>query len=91
LLFDSHKGGKGSCVWQHQHMWEIRSWRLYTLSNVHILETVSGEVLSMFTDVSYPLSVKLKEKMLRHKLEIDKDAVENDMTTAGQLIQFLKN
>nr|GEV50296.1 hypothetical protein [Tanacetum cinerariifolium] len=75
-------GGKGSCVWQHQNLWEIRSWRLYTLSNVHVLETMSGEVLSMFTDVSYPLSVKLMERMLMHKLEIDSDVVGNDMTTA---------
>nr|GEX44192.1 hypothetical protein [Tanacetum cinerariifolium] len=74
--------GKGSCVWQNQHQWEIRSWRLYTLSNVHVLETVSGEVLSMFTDVSYPLPVALMEKMLMHKLEIDSDFMGNDLTTA---------
>ncbi|GJR35219.1 hypothetical protein Tco_1210903 [Tanacetum coccineum] len=67
------------------------SWRLYTLSNVHVLETVSGEVLYMFADVSYPLSVKLMERMLKHKLEIDKDVVGNDMTTAEQLIRFIKN
>nr|GEY35608.1 aminoacyl-tRNA synthetase, class 1a, anticodon-binding [Tanacetum cinerariifolium] len=91
VLFDSHDRCKGSYVWQHQHLWEIRSWRLYTLSNVHILETVSGEVLSMFADVSYPLSVKLIKKMLRRKLEIDNDVVGNDMTTAEQLIQFIKN
>ncbi|GKC45574.1 hypothetical protein Tco_1063296, partial [Tanacetum coccineum] len=47
---------------------------LYTLSNVHVLETIFGEVLYMFVDVSYPLSVKLMERMLKHKLEIDKDA-----------------
>nr|GEY95730.1 JmjC domain-containing protein [Tanacetum cinerariifolium] len=75
-------GGKGSCVWQHQNLWEIRSWRLYTLSSVHVLETVSGEVLYMFTNVSYPLSVKLMERMLTHKLEIDMDIMGNDMTTA---------
>nr|GFD23901.1 aminoacyl-tRNA synthetase, class 1a, anticodon-binding [Tanacetum cinerariifolium] len=75
----------------HQNIWEIRSWRLYTLSNVHVLETVSGEVLSMFTDVSYPLSVKLMERMLMHKLELDSDVMGNDMTTAEQLIQFIKN
>nr|GFB68321.1 hypothetical protein [Tanacetum cinerariifolium] len=45
-------------------------------------ETVSGEVLSMFTDVSYPLSVELMEKMLMHKLEIDSDFMGNDLTTA---------
>nr|GEZ20554.1 aminoacyl-tRNA synthetase, class 1a, anticodon-binding [Tanacetum cinerariifolium] len=67
------------------------SWRLYTLSNVHVLETVSGEVVYMFADVPYPLSVQLKERMLVHKLEIDKDVVGNDMTTAEQLIQFIKN
>nr|GEY22238.1 aminoacyl-tRNA synthetase, class 1a, anticodon-binding [Tanacetum cinerariifolium] len=84
-------GGKGSCVWQNQHLWEIQSWRLYTLSNVHVLETVSSEVLSMFTDVSYPLSVKLIERMIMHKLEIDLNIVGNDLTTAEQLIQFIKN
>nr|GEU29330.1 ribonuclease H-like domain, reverse transcriptase, RNA-dependent DNA polymerase [Tanacetum cinerariifolium] len=52
---------------------------------------VSGKVLYMFTDVSYPLSVKLMERMLMHKLEIDLDVVGNDMTTAEQLIQFIKN
>nr|GEV00830.1 aminoacyl-tRNA synthetase, class 1a, anticodon-binding [Tanacetum cinerariifolium] len=81
----------GYCVWQTQHPWEIRSWRLYTLSNVHVLETVSGEVLSMFTDVSYPLSVQLMERMFMHKLEIDLDFVGNDLTIAEQLIQFIKN
>nr|GEY19766.1 uncharacterized mitochondrial protein AtMg00810-like [Tanacetum cinerariifolium] len=91
VLFDSHEGGKGSFVWQNQHLWEIRSWRLYTLSNVNVLETVSREVVFMFTDVSYPLSVKLMERMLTHKLEIDKDVVGNDMTTAEQLIRFIKN
>ncbi|GJY01314.1 putative ribonuclease H-like domain-containing protein [Tanacetum coccineum] len=45
VLIDSQEGGKGSFVWNHQHLWHIRSWRLYTLSNVHVLETVSGKVL----------------------------------------------
>ncbi|GKB05767.1 ribonuclease H-like domain-containing protein [Tanacetum coccineum] len=81
VLMDSQEGGKGSFVWNNQSHWQIRSWRLYTLSNVHVLETVSGEVLYMFVDVSYPLSVKLMERMLKHKLEIDKDVVGNDMTT----------
>ncbi|GJW08395.1 hypothetical protein Tco_1570818 [Tanacetum coccineum] len=31
------------------------------------------------------------ERMLKHKLEIDKDVVGNDMTTAEQLIRFIKN
>ncbi|GJX70959.1 hypothetical protein Tco_0308130 [Tanacetum coccineum] len=91
VLMDSQAGGKGSSVWNHQSLWQIRCWRLYTLSNVHVLETVSGEVLYMFADVSYPLSVELIERMLKHKLEIAKDVVGNDMTTAEQLIQFIKN
>ncbi|GJR78853.1 hypothetical protein Tco_0149638 [Tanacetum coccineum] len=91
VLMDSQEGGKGSSVWNHQSHWQISSWRLYTLSNVHVLETVSGEVLYMFADVSYPLSVKLMERMLKHKLEIAKDVVGNDMTTAEQLIRFIKN
>ncbi|GJW46914.1 putative ribonuclease H-like domain-containing protein [Tanacetum coccineum] len=91
VLMDSQEGGKGSFIWNHQSRWQIRSWRLYTLSNVHVLETVSGEVLYMFSDVSYPLSVKIMERMLKHKLEIDKDVVGNDMTTAEQLIRFIKS
>nr|GEX14525.1 aminoacyl-tRNA synthetase, class 1a, anticodon-binding [Tanacetum cinerariifolium] len=46
-----------------------------------LFDSYEGEVLFMFANVSYPLSVKLMEKMLRHKLEIDKDDVGNDMTT----------
>ncbi|GJZ33653.1 hypothetical protein Tco_0579089 [Tanacetum coccineum] len=91
VLMDSQTGGKGSLVWNHQSHWQIRSWRLYTLSNVHVLETVSGEVLYMFVDVPYPLSVKLMERILKYKLEINKDVVGNDMTTAEQLIRFIKN
>ncbi|GJU32537.1 hypothetical protein Tco_1176126 [Tanacetum coccineum] len=80
--------GAGLMLWGDL---QISSWRLYTLSNVHVLETVSGEVLYMFADVSYPLSVKLMERMLKHKLEIAKDLVGNDMTTTEQLIRFIKN
>nr|GEU99916.1 hypothetical protein [Tanacetum cinerariifolium] len=78
-------------LWSALVGWEIRSWRLYTLSNVHVLDTVSGEVVYKFAYIPYPLSVKLMETMLMHKLEIDKDVVGNDMTTAEQLIQFIKN
>ncbi|GJT52271.1 putative ribonuclease H-like domain-containing protein [Tanacetum coccineum] len=56
-----------------------------------LMNSQAGEVLYMFSDVSYPLSVKLMERMLKHKLEIDKDVVGNDMTTAEQLIRFIKN
>ncbi|GKA35196.1 hypothetical protein Tco_0721687, partial [Tanacetum coccineum] len=85
VLMDSQKGGK-----DHQSLWQIRSWRLYTLSNVHVLETISGEVLLHFAEY-LPLSVKLMERMLKHKLEIDKDVVGNDMTTAEQLIRVFNS
>ncbi|GKC96904.1 hypothetical protein Tco_1162346 [Tanacetum coccineum] len=89
VVMDFKHVGKGSLVWITQHHWQIQSWRLYTLSNVHVLETVSGEVLCMFVDISYPLSVKLMDGMLKHKLEINKDVIGNDMTTAEQLIRFI--
>nr|GFB13462.1 aminoacyl-tRNA synthetase, class 1a, anticodon-binding [Tanacetum cinerariifolium] len=89
---DSDDEDSNDEVWSAIVGWEeIQSWRLYTLSNVHVLETVSGEVFSMFMDVSYPLSVELMERMLMYKLEIDLDFVGNDLTTAKQLIQFIKN
>ncbi|GKA29076.1 hypothetical protein Tco_0715321 [Tanacetum coccineum] len=91
VLFESHEGGHGSLVWSDQQQWHIRSWRLFPFSNVHVLETISGKVVYMFADGSYPLSVQLMKKMLKHKLEIEIDGVGNDMTYAEQLIQFIKN
>nr|GFC02663.1 hypothetical protein [Tanacetum cinerariifolium] len=56
-----------------------------------LFDSHEGEVVYMFADVPYPLQDKLMERMLKHKLEIDKDVMGNDMTTAEQLIQFIKN
>nr|GEZ71007.1 hypothetical protein [Tanacetum cinerariifolium] len=55
---------------------------------------IAGAGLILWGDLhilSYPLSIKLMERILKDKLEIDKDVVGNDMTTAEQLIQFIKN
>nr|GEU75296.1 ribonuclease H-like domain-containing protein [Tanacetum cinerariifolium] len=62
-----------------------------TFIKVVVNEDSDDEVLSMFTDVSYPLSIKLIERLLMHKLEIDSDVVGNDMTTAEQLIQVFNS
>ncbi|GJV18453.1 hypothetical protein Tco_1367473 [Tanacetum coccineum] len=51
---------------------------------------VSGLVLHMFVDKKYPLSVNLIERMLDHQLEICHGTVGNELTTAVQLIAFLK-
>ncbi|GJR18792.1 hypothetical protein Tco_0967319 [Tanacetum coccineum] len=51
---------------------------------------VSGLVLHMFVDKKYPLSVNLIERMIDHQLEICHGTVGNDLTTAVQLIAFLK-
>lgn len=75
-------GGTGVSVWANQQNWQVRSWRLYTPANVHVLETMDGKVLYMFVDATYPLSIKLIERMLKHKLEIGKTVVGNDLTTA---------
>ncbi|GKA67925.1 hypothetical protein Tco_0767842 [Tanacetum coccineum] len=91
VLLDSMEGGAGYSIWGSQQNWQVRSWRLYTFSNVHVLETMDGIVLYMFVDVPYPLSVKLMEMMLKHKLELARDVVGNDLTTAEQLIGFIKN
>nr|GEZ74382.1 JmjC domain-containing protein [Tanacetum cinerariifolium] len=82
----------GDEVWSAVVGWEVLPTPLGVIKALYrIDETVFGEVLSMFKDVSYPLSVALMEKILRHKLEIDSDFVGNDLTTADQLIQFIKN
>ncbi|GJV01629.1 hypothetical protein Tco_1335198 [Tanacetum coccineum] len=90
VLIDSMEGGVGYSIWGSQQNWQVRSWRLYTFSNVHVLETMNGTMLYMFMDVPYPLSAKLMERMLKHKLELARDVVGNDLTTAQQLIRFIK-
>ncbi|GJY92825.1 retrovirus-related pol polyprotein from transposon TNT 1-94 [Tanacetum coccineum] len=57
---------------------------------IDLPETVSGLVIHMFVDKKYPLSVNLIERMLDHQLEICHDTVGNELTTAVQLIAFLK-
>ncbi|GJS36185.1 hypothetical protein Tco_0534567 [Tanacetum coccineum] len=44
----------------------------------------------MFVDKKYPLTVKLMERMLDYQLEIGHGAVGNELTTAVQLVKFLK-
>nr|GEY19659.1 putative ribonuclease H-like domain-containing protein [Tanacetum cinerariifolium] len=82
-------------VWEYYENYPVAGAGLILWGDLQVLfdshAGVSGEVLYMFTNVSYHLSVKLMERMLTHKLEIDLDVVGNDMTTAEQLIQFIKN
>ncbi|GKC67396.1 hypothetical protein Tco_1099994 [Tanacetum coccineum] len=91
VLFDSTEGGAGYSIWGGQQNWQIWSWRLYTFPHIHVLETMAGQVMYMFVDVPYPLSIKLMERMLKHKLELARDVVGNDLTTAEQLISFIKS
>nr|GEW59552.1 ribonuclease H-like domain, reverse transcriptase, RNA-dependent DNA polymerase [Tanacetum cinerariifolium] len=67
-------------VWSAIVGWEILPTPLAKINTLYRID-----------DVSYPLSVELIKKMLLHKLEIDSDFVGNDLTTAEQLIQFIKN
>ncbi|GJW90284.1 hypothetical protein Tco_0167837, partial [Tanacetum coccineum] len=90
VLMDSPEVNDGSDVWKNQHTWSIQSWKLYSYTGVHVLETVSGLVVHMFVDKKYPLSVNLIERMLDHQLEICHGTVGNELTTAVQLIAFLK-
>ncbi|GJS16798.1 putative ribonuclease H-like domain-containing protein [Tanacetum coccineum] len=90
VLMDSPEVNDGSDVWKNQNTWSIQSWKLYSYSGVHVLETVGGLVVHMFVDKKYPLSVNLIERMIDHQLEICHDTVGNELTTAVQLIAFLK-
>ncbi|GKC45398.1 hypothetical protein Tco_1063120 [Tanacetum coccineum] len=77
-------------MWKNQNTWCIQSWKLYSYSGVHVLETVDGLVLHMFVDKKYPLTVNLIERMLDHQLEIGHKQEGNALTTIVQLIAFLK-
>ncbi|GKA10251.1 hypothetical protein Tco_0689684 [Tanacetum coccineum] len=53
VLMDSPEVNDGSDVWKNQHTWSIQSWKLYSFSGVHVLETVSGLVFTWFVDKWY--------------------------------------
>ncbi|GJR06345.1 hypothetical protein Tco_0529329 [Tanacetum coccineum] len=91
VLFESIEGGSSVEVWADQKDWVVSSWRLFSFSGVHVLETFSGTVLYMFADTPYPLSASTMKKMLKHKLEVEINGIRNDMTHAEQLIAFIKN
>ncbi|GKC13370.1 hypothetical protein Tco_1010152, partial [Tanacetum coccineum] len=90
ILLDSPEVYDGSDFWKNQHTWRIQNWKLYSFSGVHVLDTVSGLVIHMFVDKKYPLTINLIERMLDHQLEICHGTVGNELTTAVQLIAFLK-
>ncbi|GJR33392.1 putative ribonuclease H-like domain-containing protein [Tanacetum coccineum] len=52
VLIDSPEVNDGSDVWKNQNTWIIQSWKLYSSTGIHVLETVSGHVLHMFVDKS---------------------------------------
>ncbi|GJU76115.1 hypothetical protein Tco_1273185 [Tanacetum coccineum] len=90
VLIDSPEVNDGGDVWKNQNTWSIQSWKLYSYSGVHVLETIDGLALHMFVDKKYPLTVNLIERMLDHQLEIGHKQEGNALTTAVQLIAFLK-
>ncbi|GJT88472.1 hypothetical protein Tco_1070189 [Tanacetum coccineum] len=90
VLIDSPEVNDGGDMWKNQNTWSIQSWKLYSYSGVHVLETVDGLALHMFVDKKYPLTVNLIERMLDHQLEIGHKQEGNALTTAVQLIAFLK-
>ncbi|GKG01249.1 hypothetical protein Tco_0305954, partial [Tanacetum coccineum] len=36
---DSPEVNDSSDIWKNQHTWSIQSWKLYSFSGVHVLET----------------------------------------------------
>ncbi|GJX60573.1 hypothetical protein Tco_0291963 [Tanacetum coccineum] len=90
ILMDSPEVNDGSDFWKNQHTWSIQTWKLYSFSGVHVLETVEDSLIHMFVDKKYPLTINLIERMLDHQLEICHGTVGNELTNAVQLISFLK-
>nr|GFB24228.1 hypothetical protein [Tanacetum cinerariifolium] len=57
-----------SPVWQDQHKWRVRSWKLYNFPGVYVLELKDGTVLYMLVDREYPFEIGVMEQLLDHKL-----------------------
>ncbi|GJZ91699.1 hypothetical protein Tco_0663764 [Tanacetum coccineum] len=93
ILMDSPEVNAGSDFWKNQHTWSIQNWKLiffYLCSSV--LETVSGTGITYVCGQrKYPHTYQtLIDVLLDHQLEICHGTVGNELTTAVQLIAFLK-
>ncbi|GJW44531.1 ribonuclease H-like domain, reverse transcriptase, RNA-dependent DNA polymerase [Tanacetum coccineum] len=60
-------------LWRNQTEWEIIRWRLYESTGVHILELENGIMIHMLVEQRYPLTRELMQRMLEHKLEVQKE------------------
>ncbi|GJS84450.1 hypothetical protein Tco_0750991 [Tanacetum coccineum] len=60
-------------LWRNQDEWEIIIWRLYESTGVHILELENGTMIHMLAEQRYPLTRELMQRMLEHKLEVQKE------------------
>ncbi|GJZ97107.1 putative reverse transcriptase domain-containing protein [Tanacetum coccineum] len=90
VLIDSPEVNDGSDVWKKQKNVEHSMLECFFFFGVQVLEESDGLVIHMFVDEEYTLSVNLIERMLDHQLEICQETVGNELTTAVQLIAFLK-
>lgn len=90
LCDSSHHVGKGFKVWTGQQSWDVVSWQFFPLCNVHMVFTMTGKVLYMWADVSYPITIDVMKQMLEVKLTVHKDMLGNDMTHAEQLVHTLR-
>ncbi|GJR21705.1 hypothetical protein Tco_0970232 [Tanacetum coccineum] len=60
-------------LWRNQTEWEIISWRFYESTGVHILELENGTMIHMLVEQRYPLTRELMQRMLEHKLEVQRE------------------
>ncbi|GJV78066.1 hypothetical protein Tco_1509650 [Tanacetum coccineum] len=72
-------------LWRNQTEWEIIRWRLYESTGVHILELENGTMIHMLVEQRYPLTRELMQRMLEHKLEVQKETED-----ALNVIRFVK-
>ncbi|GJR08507.1 hypothetical protein Tco_0791159 [Tanacetum coccineum] len=60
-------------LWRNQTEWEIISWRFYESTGVHLLELENGTMIHMLVEQRYPLIRELMQRMLEHKLEVQRE------------------
>ncbi|GKE57102.1 hypothetical protein Tco_1496287 [Tanacetum coccineum] len=69
---------------RNQTEWEIIRWRLYESTGVHILELENRTMIHMLAEQGYPLTRELMQRMLEHKLEVQRETED-----ALNLIRFV--
>ncbi|GJU23714.1 retrotransposon protein, putative, ty1-copia subclass [Tanacetum coccineum] len=86
ILFEPNEEDE---IWKnHRQPKTLISWRLFDSCGIHILLMHTGIAIHMMIEKKYPLTQEMLSRMLRRRLEVFKNGVENQL---GKTINALRS